>query len=57
MNTKYTTGWAIYFETSSDGRSWDKPVVLYFTNKTASQVWRMPYVMDGETARPELVNP
>jgi hypothetical protein len=33
------------------------PSHLYFTNKAGSQVWRLPYDMEGETARPELVNP
>lgn len=28
---------------------------LYFTNKTGSHVWRLPEVMTGEFARPELV--
>jgi hypothetical protein len=28
---------------------------LYFTNQSGDQVWRLPYEMDGEVARPQLL--
>ena len=33
------------------------PSYLYFTNKAGAQVWRLPYDMEDDFARPELLNP
>ena len=31
------------------------PSRLYFTDREGTHVWRLPWTMSGETARPEIV--